>query len=282
MTNEANQMTETTQTNATIEAIQTDPCRAALTAAQAELARVEAAELATADEMLAAEAALDAALAALLESGEPKTYELHEDCGGDESITAASLDEAMERWRTWASEGDYGEQRATIWIHGAVDDESGEFHPMSLEIDPAEPACEDDEEHDCHSDISVVGGLDENPGVQGHGGGVVITEHCAHCGLYRVRDTWAQDPETGEQGLESVRYRESDEASIDYTWEGLEEAIDDIPLPDGWSASRKGESFLLELTREAVSEDDAETILANPEELRTVLREKSWRSLIDA
>jgi hypothetical protein len=38
---------------------------------------------------------------------------------------------------------------------------------------------------------------------------------------------------------------------------------------------------LLELTRDGAEDDDPETVLANPEELREVLRLKSWRSLID-
>jgi NMD protein affecting ribosome stability and mRNA decay len=36
---------------------------------------------------------------------------------------------------------------------------------------------------------------------------------CAHCGAYQDWDGWAQDPETGEQGLKSIEYREADEAS---------------------------------------------------------------------
>ena len=52
----------------------------------------------------------------------------------------------------------------------------------------------------------VVGGCVENPGVWGHGGGVVYHEVCAHCGALKTVDTWAQNPENGVQGLTSVRY----------------------------------------------------------------------------
>jgi hypothetical protein len=48
----------------------------------------------------------------------------------------------------------------------------------------------------------------------GHGGGVIIREVCAHCGKYRVTDTWAQRMDTGAQGLEAVEYREADDASL--------------------------------------------------------------------
>jgi hypothetical protein len=61
-------------------------------------------------------------------------------------------------------------------------------------------------DHDWQSPHALVGGLKENPGVRGHGGGVVIHEVCVHCGTLRVTDTWAQNPSTGEEGLESVRY----------------------------------------------------------------------------
>lgn len=44
--------------------------------------------------------------------------------------------------------------------------------------------------------------------VTGHGGGVIQTCRCTHCGRVQITDTWAQDPTTGQQGLTSVRYEE--------------------------------------------------------------------------
>jgi len=41
-------------------------------------------------------------------------------------------------------------------------------------------------------------------------------EVCAHCGAYRDTDTWAQDPETGEQGLTSITYLPADEQSEEW------------------------------------------------------------------
>ena len=52
----------------------------------------------------------------------------------------------------------------------------------------------------------VVGGLEENPGVWGNGGGVIIHEVCQTCGVHRHTNTWAQNPVNGKQGLESVSY----------------------------------------------------------------------------
>lgn len=78
--------------------------------------------------------------------------------------------------------------------------------------EPDEPGCSADA-HDWRTPHAVVGGAKENPGCRGHGGGVIQTEVCAHCGAYMVTDTWAQDPQTGEQGLRSIEYRPADEAS---------------------------------------------------------------------
>jgi hypothetical protein len=45
---------------------------------------------------------------------------------------------------------------------------------------------------------------------------VRIHEVCTHCALYRIHDTWAQNPSNGEQGLDSVEYKPSDEKSRRY------------------------------------------------------------------
>jgi len=44
--------------------------------------------------------------------------------------------------------------------------------------------------------------------VMGSGGGVCYVETCSLCGARRHVDTWAQNPETGEQGLTSISYVE--------------------------------------------------------------------------
>jgi len=85
---------------------------------------------------------------------------------------------------------------------------------VTVALEPDEPDCADGADHDWRSPLSVVGGIAENPGVWGHGGGVIIREVCSRCGAYRVTDTWAQDRETGEQGLRSVRYEDADEESL--------------------------------------------------------------------
>lgn len=68
--------------------------------------------------------------------------------------------------------------------------------------------------HDWHADISVVGGISENPGVWGHGGGVIMHEHCARCGVRRTIDTWADDGRGGH--MERTVYRAPDYNSLAY------------------------------------------------------------------
>jgi hypothetical protein len=105
-----------------------------------------------------------------------------------------------------------------VWEHEDEDGDPIDSKTFSISLDPPEPDCKPDKKHEWASPYSVLGGLEENPGVQGSGGGVVITEVCAHCGCYRIRDTWATNPETGEQGFESVEYDDADEQSL--TWIG--------------------------------------------------------------
>lgn len=76
----------------------------------------------------------------------------------------------------------------------------------TISLDPSEPECTHADGHNWDSPHNIVGGYIENPGVYGHGGGVTITSVCLRCGCKRVRDTWAQNPTTGEQGLNSLTY----------------------------------------------------------------------------
>lgn len=115
--------------------------------------------------------------------------------------------------------GDWGDSKSTAWIpirtyRKGINDEGDieildeESHTITIE--PVEPDCIDGEEHDWQSPIELVGGIKENPGVWGNGGGVIINEVCIHCGCGRKTNTWAQNPSTGEQGLRSVEYKENE------------------------------------------------------------------------
>lgn len=106
----------------------------------------------------------------------------------------------------------------TYWVHlECIDSWTGQdlSPPAGVPVHPVVPEC-CAETHDWASPHSVLGGLEESPGVVGHGGGVVITEVCRHCGTYRERDTWATDRATGEQGMEAVSYRAADTRSLEW------------------------------------------------------------------
>jgi hypothetical protein len=135
------------------------------------------------------------------------------DGNGEGEIEAESARAACQKW---VDTGDWGSGDKTTWVTCVVRQEEGsaeggpEIH--TIEVPPTVAECWAGE-HDWVSPLSVVGGVAENPGVIGHGGGVKITKVCCYCGRYRIEDTWAQNPATGEQGLESVEYREADEIS---------------------------------------------------------------------
>ena len=57
-------------------------------------------------------------------------------------------------------------------------------------INPPEPDCEEGQEHEWEAPWELLGGLKENPGVWGHGGGVINYEVCLKCGCRRCTDTW--------------------------------------------------------------------------------------------
>lgn len=150
-------------------------------------------------------------------------------------------------------------------------DHDRESHTIA--IDPPEPEC-CAAEHDWQSPHELLGGAKENPGVWGHGGGVIIRDCCADCGAYRVRDTWAQDPATGEQGLESLRYEDADESSA--TWVArrkLEAAMDDMGDVQDYCTTEDG--YTVTLTDEAIGRDDQD--LTDQE-----ARDAAWRRAIDA
>jgi hypothetical protein len=148
----------------------------------------------------------------------------------EEKLDATSWQDAIEDVTRHLKEIEYGTIERTIWssVGLAEEDENGDVIQeieITIPIHPAEPDCRDlihqftpedsiHYNHEWQSPYSVVGGIESNPGVEGHAGGVLITEVCKFCGVYRVRDTWAQNPETGEQGLESVEYRPADKSSL--------------------------------------------------------------------
>lgn len=127
--------------------------------------------------------------------GRKKLWEVT-DGNGNIEVMAASDGEAAQ---IWVQTGDYPDHPETWWIHLAVRraykrKKRGDFSSVSVEVPPDEPECTE----------SKHKWVDEQ--TRCNGGGVIITDTCEHCGVKRIINTWAQDRETGSQGLTSVRY----------------------------------------------------------------------------
>lgn len=170
----------------------------------------------------AAEAMRDVARDAWLASDEERDWRVGGDAWGGDSGTVSAVcpSEIADRLSDDCRDGEWGDRTETLWVNDwatpidPVTDEPiyGERVDVTTTIEVDEPDCEKSE-HDWQSPHDIVGGCEENPGVQGNGGGVVITEVCAHCGMYKITDTWAQNRSTGEQGLTSVEYADADDRS---------------------------------------------------------------------
>lgn len=122
-------------------------------------------------------------------------YLVGDQYSGQESIRATDAEAAI---TAYLDGGDWtpDEGGTTVWYTITAIDRDGERAERKVAFDPPEPKCTDGHSHDWAS-----------PRVYGHGGGVIIHEVCAHCGLHKYTDTWATDPSDGEQGLTSVEYR---------------------------------------------------------------------------
>jgi len=81
-----------------------------------------------------------------------------------------------------------------------------EVDSFSGRIDEDAPECTSEDGHEWTATVDREGGLTENPGVFGNGGGVIIHEHCRHCDILRVRNTWDTNPGDGSQGHEVTTY----------------------------------------------------------------------------
>ncbi len=142
--------------------------------------------------------------------------EWHADDGNAEII--GDFSSGKKAAQSYVDGGDWGDNdNSTAWIDvrvwlagidadGDTVDVSEESHTITIE--PEEPDCVDGEGHDWQSPVEIVGGCKENPGVFGHGGGVIMQEVCMRCGCGKKTDTWAQNPSNGVEGLTSVSYEE--------------------------------------------------------------------------
>lgn len=159
-----------------------------------------------------------------------REWSVSEEGYGFATVEADDLEAAIDAAKDEVDTSCYGERDETIWCDYCVrNDVTGEYGTFSLQIDPDEPDCAAGHEHDWRTPHSVLGGLRENPGVVGHGGGVICREVCLHCGRYQVTDTWAQNRSNGTQGLTSVTYKDADEESLAWVRRSkLRQVIDNL------------------------------------------------------
>lgn len=137
-------------------------------------------------------------------------YILSEEGFDFDVIEAASLKEAIKKAKKSIDDSGYTFD-STIWCDYWVRNENDpdDCSKFTLSFDPKPPKCTE-KEHDWQSPYEILGGLKENSGVWGNGGGVNIIEVCMNCGCGKHTNTWAQRYDTGEQGLVSVRYEEDE------------------------------------------------------------------------
>ena len=180
--------------------------------------------------------AIEAARKALADSDEPREWILREDGEGYDTITACNAKEALEEARDNVDRSNYADCKGALWIDVDVRcAETGEEAQAEVVLDEEEPDCEDGGEHDWQSPYSIVGGIKENPGVWGKGGGTLSKEVCMRCGCGRHTDTWAQRPDNGVQGYTVVTYEPgefSDQVSelldAQAREKGAEDGVEDV------------------------------------------------------
>jgi hypothetical protein len=127
---------------------------------------------------------------------------------GNAEITIEA-DSAEEAAQEYVDEGDWDDPTRTIWVDVFVTelgDPDAERECITITLKPDEPDCTESDGHLWATPYQLLGGLKESPGVLGHGGGVKGRDVCLLCGLAKDWDNWAQRPDTGEQGLDSVEY----------------------------------------------------------------------------
>jgi hypothetical protein len=134
-------------------------------------------------------------------------------CDDGNAEIEIEADSAQDAAQEYVDDGDWGDDAKTFWVdvHVSPLDAAGEpdedrHECITVTVNPDEPDCTHEAGHAWAQPYALLGGLKENPGVVGSGGGVRGRDVCLLCGLAKNWDSWAQRPDTGEQGLDSVEY----------------------------------------------------------------------------
>ena len=195
-----------------------------------------------------------------------------------DTVTADDAQAALSIAIDNVDRSNYSDAEGTIWIDVNVRNTvTGEEEHGTVTLEPDAPDCEDGQDHDWRAPYSVVGGCRENPGVHGHGGGVIIKEACVHCGCYRITDTWAQDPSTGEQGLTSTAYEDADDDSRAWLWRRLAARAQEVEVDAAYTIKRDDDDQTVKLVRD----EDGESVGVTDDELRAVADSQSWAAIIE-
>lgn len=129
------------------------------------------------------------------------------DCDGGEAVEYPHATKRREAAEAYVEGGEWGDPcEDTVWITtstwqrftlgGCRVDDHASSCAVKVSIEPIEPECAEGQEHDWQDH-----GHDRC-----HGAGIVGSVRCRYCGAVRITDTYAQDPEDGEQGMTSTRY----------------------------------------------------------------------------
>ncbi len=138
------------------------------------------------------------------------------DVGKVDTITADSAEEALDSFADTYSRDMY-DCSGTVYVDIRVRNQvTHEEEIRTITLAEPEPECVDGQAHDWQSPYSLLGGLKENPGVWGSGGGVRIKKVCAHCGAYRITETCAQRHDTGEYVGAETSYELPDDDSREW------------------------------------------------------------------
>ena len=152
-------------------------------------------------------------------------YWVCDDSGNEDVVWAESPEDAAREYVEAGGEDSaaLSTQWCDVWVWT---DEDEDRERVKVAIEPDEPACTSETGHDWRRPVAIVGGIDENPGCFGQGGGIVQLDCCMECGCRRRWTNWGQDMSDGTQGLEATSYEPS------YYADEVEELAEDDEIED--------------------------------------------------
>lgn len=170
-----------------------------------------------------AERIVELVRADLRDSDEPREYEIWD---ANARWTITSTPDALETdVEESVRDADWGTDESWVWDGRSRCETTGEEGRHEVTFESVVPSCTEDE-HDWGTPHSVLGGLRDNPGVQGGpNGGITARSVCAHCGVYRVFVSRKTNPSDGST-YEATDYEPADEDSLEWVASQCETEIE--------------------------------------------------------